>query len=231
MAYPTIQSGTASGAETSNVTGHPITMPTGVQTGELILVLFAVDGVETAVVNTAASGNNWTRTKTDATSGSHTIAVFWKIAEASNALTVDTTSEMAAFIAYRITGFYTTVPITICTTVATSTTGNMDPPALTPAYGAKDYLWIVFGGADGSPATTAAPGDFSGLINIDGGNGNGATASSAYRQYNTASEYNPGTFTNENDDWLAYTLVVNPTDAGGSGGLGFNLSYKLVALA
>lgn len=59
MAFPQLRtSGYTTGAETSNTTSHSVTLPSGVSTGDLILVLFAVDDSNFPSINTGISGSN-----------------------------------------------------------------------------------------------------------------------------------------------------------------------------
>src|SRR5688572_2922108 len=85
--FPVVES-RSSGRDASATTTHPITMPSSVQVGDFLLVLFAIGGASTASVS---SGTGWTLFDHDAFGA--TSAVFWKIADGSDALTIGTTTS------------------------------------------------------------------------------------------------------------------------------------------
>lgn len=219
MAFPQIRAdGYRYGGENTNVTAHPISLPTTeLEVGDLILVLFAVDGSETLVIDTSISGVNWTAEAIQATT-SITAGIFWKISEGEgfDYLTINTTSEMASYITYGIYDYYESDPITVSSS-ATGSSTNMDPPALSPTYSGRDTLWIVFGALDGTAYATSAPTDFTNLIVATGASTDGVTCSSASREYNTSSSYNPGTFTNSTEDWITFTISINANPPTGVG--------------
>lgn len=216
MAFPQIRTGGYRyGAEIADVTAHSVTLPSEAEIGDLILVFFAVDSNVTLTIDTGISGANWNTASTRNLSAV-TAGVFWKIAqgEGYDYLTINTTSEMASFVSYAIYNHFITTPITISSS-ATGTSANMNPPSLTPSYGGHDYLWFVFGGMDGIYAAEAAPTDFSGLLVANNASSQGSTCSVAYREYNTSSAYNPDAFTSTAEDWITYTVIVNPASVNG----------------
>jgi len=204
--FPQIESGTAIGQETVNATSHSITMPTNVQSGELILALIGIDGTEEPVINTGVSGNNWTIEDSDNTS--NTGQVIWKIAEGSNALTLTTTnSEKCGFIVYRINYFLPADPVK--STHATGSTINANPPSNTGDYGAVNYLWITCAITNDATIATSAPTDFSNLLTTPITTSS-APVNTSDREFNTGVAYDPGNFTNTVVAWLAITIIVNP---------------------
>lgn len=227
MAFPQIRAdGYRTGAETSNSTSHSVSLPTTeLEVDDLILVFFACDGSETLTIDTGISGSNW-NIAAGYDSGYHTVGVYWKIAEGEgyDYLTINTTSEMASYISYAIYDYRSGDPLDISTYASGSST-NMNPPALTPSYGSLDYLWIVIGFCDALPYATAAPTDFSDLLYAYGGSLYSTTCSSATREYNTGSSYDPGTFTSSTADWISYTIVINPLPSLGIGINGFAYNY------
>jgi hypothetical protein len=201
-----ILSGTAQGHETSYVTSHPVTMPTGVQIGELILVFICGNDSRTISINTGVSGNNWT-IESNATSDATRGLVIWKFAEGSDALTltsVEGTTKLA-FISYRLSGVDTSNPLTA--TSATGASTNADPPSNTPEYGTYEYIWFAVAAIAEDTTPSAAPTDFTGLITEAGENG---SLGVAYRLYETDAAYNPGVFTSDIRYWIAFTVIVNP---------------------
>jgi len=211
--FPQILAGTQSG-ETASATTHVITMPDGVQNGNLILVFFAIDGDETITI-AGASSSGWT---IESQLGIDDVldvsgAVVWCIMDETENLTLTTTAEAGTHVSYRISGFKTANPLTV-TNVAVGNNNNYDPPDNTGEYGAVNYLWFVFAAADnqdGDNVATVAPSDFGGLITVTGTTTAVASSSVAYREYNTAAAYNPGTFTAaSSSDYICFTIIVNP---------------------
>ena len=213
--FPQIESGTQTG-QTAQGTSHSITMPTGVQVGELIMVLFAVDGVETISINTGISGDNWTIESQNSANGTFDASgcVVWKIAEGSDVLTLTTTIEQGTFISYRITDFKTSDPLTVTNTTALNASNTYDPPSNTGDYGAVNYLWVVFAAVDNvrSEVASAAPTDFSDLTTQIGVDVAAASSSAAIREYNIGTAYDPGGFTASAGltDYVTFTIIVNP---------------------
>ncbi|RWH93739.1 MAG: hypothetical protein EOQ89_04865 [Mesorhizobium sp.] len=94
---------------------------------------------------------------------------------------------------------------------ATGTSVNPDPPSLTPAGGAKNYLWI----AGASYITTSVNAFSSGYLNgVTGAStspGYLTRVSSAERETEAAAVENPGALTlAASSAWVAYTYAVSP---------------------
>ncbi|PZM90183.1 MAG: hypothetical protein DIU79_14460, partial [Actinobacteria bacterium] len=78
----------SSGAtSTSDTTSHPITLPSGIQAGDLLIVVFSVDGNPTV---TAPA--DWYKLGQASNGTAVTGAVFWKFAEGGDTLTLTTSS-------------------------------------------------------------------------------------------------------------------------------------------
>jgi hypothetical protein len=201
VTFPTA-AGRNTGQRTSDNGTHPINLPSGVQPGELLLVLIAIDGSPT--VN--FTGDDW-RFVTVAQSTNVTGAVFYKRATGDDALTVTTSvNEQSSHISYRLpAGSMPWIQS------ATGSSTNSDPPASgTLPFGAEDVLWIVGRCGDAQVAATAAPSSFANLLSVTGTTSNGATVSVAERSLNAAS-LDPGTFTSATEQWVAFTIAILPT--------------------
>lgn len=219
-AFPSIVSVTETLTNSTDRTSHPITMPGTVDEGDLLLVFFAADATndtDPVSIDTDNSDDGWTDYNPSIAASTVVSKIFWKIADSDgDTLTVLTNeAQISSSQTYRITNFESTDPIDI---VGHTSGGSQypDPPAATGAYGADDYLWIVFYGADSYTSyATAAPTDFTGLeiTYIDTGESGGSCSlNSAYRKYNVNGAYDPGTFTSNvaNEAWQAYTIIINP---------------------
>lgn len=203
MTFPVVAA-TNSGENATNATSQVISLPGSISVGDLLLVCLSIDGAGTAVsVDTGASGSNWSLSQY--TSGSNSrIAVAYKIAEGSDALTFTSASEQSSHYAYRITGA-NTVEIS---SGATGNSANANPPDLALAGGATDALWIAFAGFDGIITASAEPGSFTDLHTVTATNSTGASLAVAQRELN-ASSNNPTSFTSGSARWHTFTIGVH----------------------
>lgn len=212
MAYPQVRA-TGTGINTSDSTSHVITFPDGIQVGDLIVVIFGVDGNPTISIDTGYSGLGWTietPTVTNGTALSTTMRA--KIATGTtNYLSFTTSSsEQSAYAVYIISGTNNN-PIEysiIRVSGATGTSTNFDPPNTTGYNGTQDYLWLAVAFSDGVTVATAAPTNFTSLA-TQAGTSTGVSVSMATRQY-TGISLNPDVFTSAYSTWIAYTINIEP---------------------
>lgn len=215
MAFPIIQTYNTGSVEES--TSHYINLPSGINAGDLILVFFTCDGDGVAIsVNTSSSGTKWTKLE-EYSSLANTAACFSKIAESSNTLVLTTnSSESSTYIAYRISGTGLSNPVVQYNEGGVA---NADPPSVTPVFGSKEYLWIVYGGFDGTVIPSAAPSGFTGLITEQSAYAEQPSSASAYDENQTSSTYDPGAFTSSSTYWVTFTVCIAPAVVDG---IGFN---------
>lgn len=220
MAFPVIQT-TSKGGASADVSSHSINLPSGINAGDLLLVFFTCDGDGVAIsVDTSSSGTKWTRLDENFTPYSNlaiTPACFSKIAESFNTLVLTTnSSESSTYIAYRISGTGLSNPVVHYNEGGVA---NADPPSVTPVFGNKEYLWIVYAGFEGTVIPSSAPSGFSGLITEQGSSAEQPSSASAYDENQTGSAYDPGTFTSSSAYWVTFTVCIAPA---GVDGIGFN---------
>ena len=215
MAFPAIGS-TATTNGVTATTAPVVNLPSGIVAGQTLIVLIRV-----ASAGAIGWPAGWTELFDDASDASNDqTACAWRKADGTEGATITLSSANAKFaaIAFRITGATDpTVTAPVFATLATGTSANPDPGSLTPAGGAKDYLWLAVGGWEGEQ--TSPPGTFPAnytlsQIGADSGvAGSIATncrVAGAGRQLNAATE-NPGTYTiSVSDDWTATTIAVYP---------------------
>ncbi len=213
MAFPIIQTYNTGSVEES--TSHYINLPSGINAGDLILVFFTCDGDGVAIsVNTSSSGTKWTKLD-EYSSLANTAACFSKIAEASNTLVLTTnSSESSTYIAYRISGTGLSNPVVQYNEGGVA---NADPPSVTPVFGNKEYLWIVYAGFEGTVIPSAAPSGFTGLITEQSAYAEQPSSASAYDENQTGSAYDPGTFTSSSAYWVTFTVCIAPAGVDGIG--------------
>jgi hypothetical protein len=185
-------------------TSHPITLPAGVNVGELLLVTFTCDGAPTLTITT---GSGWNVIGPTAQGSNVTGAIYWKIADGTDALTIGTsTSQDSSHRCRR----YNTTSNTATTVTGTSTTAAATPngnaPAHTPPGGADDYLWVVTYHGDGT-TPSAAPTNYTDLSTAF--NSGGRSVSYAERELNASSE-DPGAWTCVITNLVMFTLAIEP---------------------
>jgi hypothetical protein len=192
-------------------TNHTVNLPSGIQSGNLLIVIFGFDGGTNQTITWPIGWTSFFRSDRSTVVG---VAAAYRQADGSegSTITVQTSANTrSSHNSYRITGAAdpATRPPESAASNGNSTTPN--PPSLTPTGGAKNYLWIALEtNNDGTITITAYPANYSGGIQANG-DLNASTTGSAARQLNAASE-DPGTFTITGTGiaWAAGTLVVHP---------------------
>jgi hypothetical protein len=221
VAFPLVAARATGRTTTTDTTTHAITLPAGIVAGNLLLVVFSVDGSPTISINTGVSGNNWNISTKVSYSTTVSSVYLWKIAEASNALTLTTSAvEQSSHVSFRITG-----AVHVFGASASGSSTNSNPPVDPAQWGTQDYLWIATRSGDSTIVATAAPANYLNLQTIAGAGTSGASTNTAERSINGSSE-DPGTFTSLTEQWVAHTICVSPIRKGYlAGGTG---AYKVV---
>lgn len=207
MAFPTIES--TSIGTTSNGTSHVLTMPAGIQAGELLILCFATDGD-----NTITNWDGFIELDSYSYGTVNFFAVGYKIAIGSDTCTIQTSvGEPSSYCLYRISGHECdTIPPEI-TTRATGSSANPDPPSLDVSWIQDDTLWIACSGCD-RRAFTGYPTNYNlSQIAANGGAAGDCGAAAAGRNVNGDNQ-KPATFTIASaDTWIAHTVGVPPDGA------------------
>lgn len=203
-AFPVVEA-RSSGRDASAVTTHPITMPSGIQVGDLILVHFANGGSSGAQTVSVASGTGWSIMDQDVFDTSGVSAVFHKIADGSDALSIGTTvSARCGYVVLRISGAGT-----VTGAGAASTSASPNPPSHSPVGGSKKYLWVASVYSRGPANYTADPTNYDPLTQ-SGNVGSTPNVGTSERQLEAASE-DPGAFTTGGlDTYYVRTLAIAP---------------------
>lgn len=194
---------------------HVVNLPSGIQSGHLLVVPFVIRNG----LNMLTWPGGWSDLfEVSGPSDLLKLSVRSRVADGTEGATITVTSSgdnASAHQSYRIIDHDSgTLPVVSAGAQGTSTTP--DPDSLTPAGGAKDYLWIAIEGhRDGDGEATGFPASY-GLSQsaiASGTTGGDVGAAIAGRQLNAASE-NPGTFTIAvSFEWIAVTLAVYPVAA------------------
>ena len=181
--------------ESSAVSSHTVALPTGIQSGDLLLAFFNAEG-GIGSSETITWPNGWTEFASEIShSGNPTTgaAVHFRAAyrqadgtEGANITVTTGTNATSAHNTYRITGAddpATQAP-EAATAGSTSSETTIDAPSLTPTGGAQDYLWLAVVALNQGNTLSASPTNYTNLIQ-DSGTGGGL--GSSRRELNAAS--------------------------------------------
>ncbi len=160
MAFPNVAATNIS-KEASNTTSHVVSLPASVASGDLLIVIVALDSFNGT--NSFTWPSPWVEILDVEHSGGNIVSVTVGYLIASGgetSVTVTSThSDHSTHIAYRIDAWHGTTAPEVASTDGSSQTP--DPPSLNPTgWGTEDTLWIAGIGVDRpttSHPTTADP--------------------------------------------------------------------------
>ncbi len=202
MAFPAIVSTATSYCNTDR-TSHAVTLPSGLEAGNLLLILFVTDGTPgvTAPDGYYSQGEkNGTATQ---------LLVSFKVIDGTegSSLTITTTSsEQSAHLAIQLSG---AAGIRLGGG-ATGTTSQPNPGSFTTPWDEDDTLWIATCGWDYNRSLSAYPSNYSYGLWTRANTTGGCGVAAAFREYKATSE-DPSYFTlSYGDEWAAITIGVCP---------------------
>jgi len=222
MAFPVIRATNESAKTATTGTTHTVSLPTGIMSGDLLLVIISKGRATSAWSFDALTG--WTELLDEAVAGGLYIA--YRKADGSESSTIALTgaADRSAHITYCIAQAAdpTTRPPEIGT-VATGTSTGPDPSTTTPTGGTKDYLWITLFGttsdeeADDDTWVNNAATNYGNLLQKTSGTGgtNVAAGVGTSTRTNRADSENavwPAASLDTSMGWRAYTLAVHPVN-------------------
>lgn len=199
-AAPIVQGRSTGASAAVNTTTHPITMPTGIQAGELLLIVFSSD----TAPDTRIESGEWVKldqaTNLSIVHGS----IFYKIAQGSDTATVTTPSaEQSTHVVYRISG--AGIPYSAS---ANGSSINSNPPNLNTGT-TRNYLWIATRSGDAQVVATVAPFNYTNMQTVTAAGIDGASTNTAEYTHIDSSE-DPGTFTSATEQWVSFTIAIPP---------------------
>lgn len=218
MAFPTVVTRATSSQTSTSATAQVVTLPSGIAAGDLIIV--SIGGGTTG--NSYSWPGSWVENSdfeitTGETEGM-TTGYLWAVGGETSVTVTSSVGGRTTHCSVRISGAEN--PSTTAPDIATTSGGGApegDPPTLTPAAGAKDYLWIATASSANGGTYTAAPTDYTNLQTVN----SGATTSShtctgmAERALNTTNQ-DPAAFTHDDAtsrDWCSATIAIHPAGA------------------
>lgn len=189
----------------SQSTGTTITLPTGLQQNDIVIIASMSDGTAQNLPNTS-----WI----DIQNGTiNSVNYRWSYKRMGS--TPDTTatnlSSSSVAIAFAFRGVATTAQFDVTTpSVATNTAGMPNPPSITTVT--NNAMVVVVGFLDDDIITATAPTGFTLARSANYGSaGSGGTVMAAYRVKSPAGTEDAGVFGGGGDDsWVAGTLAFKP---------------------
>lgn len=205
MAAPTVTA-RSSGEQASNSLTHAVTLPS-TSLGELLVVVFSADGTNSdQYVDRVVSGDNWAQVGIALNGAVVTGSVYAKIAEATNALQINTiVAEQSTHVGLSISGGNT-----IAQANANGSSTDSDPPSL-DVGSSPDTLWIATRSGDAQVVATVAPSGYSNLQTRAASGANGASTNTAEFATTADGIEDPGVFTSATEQWVAFTLGIYQT--------------------
>lgn len=200
QSFPRVVS-TVTSRQNTSVSTSNVTLPAGIQAGDLLLMLFRHRGANTQ----ATTPSGWTLL-VGGTGGGST-ALFYKIADGSEGATVAISHLVGAScaITHRIDRF-SGLPEAVI-----SATGVIDPPALSTSWGAKETLFFAMLATNLDQVATAIPSGYGNLIEEKTTGASVCSVHSTWREL-LASSDDPSSFTvGATTAARAITVAVRPT--------------------
>ncbi len=209
MAFPQVEA-TNTSSEDGLTVSHTVSLPTGIQVGETLLVFFVREGFTEGISWPAG----WNSIIDKNTNNVAMLGIAWRKATGGEGATITVTTgasnARSAHASYRISG--ATDPTVTAPEASTGVIGANaipDPDSLTAGGGSDEYLWIAVEGNDGPRAVTVYPTNYDSnqLTKIaTGGVGIGVASDEV-----ETDTQDPGTFTiDAADQWAACTVAVYP---------------------
>ena len=191
MSFPAVQS-SATSVTSSSISTHTITVPSGVVSGDLLIALIALENVSSPAAQFSGWSDGFIEIKDKTTGGTQgvSIGIAYKVSDGTEGanITVDSVdAERAAHAMYRIDNFDSALAPEV-SAGASGVSAAPDPDSLTPAGGAKDFLWMVLCGFEqNTPIQTvdSFPANY-GSNQVDISVFSGALLAAATRELNAA---------------------------------------------
>jgi hypothetical protein len=207
------------GNSTTSTTSHVCNLPTGIASGDLLLVFFGFYQGPTAIWPA-----DWTQRFSVNVTGEVHFQLYSRIADGTEGATITvttSTSVASAHTSFRITGQHaSSTPESTTDTNGGAPSSTPKPASLSPTWGAEDSLWIAAVCADHGATTNSISAYPASYINgrddsVHEGapTDNGVTLGTAYRTRNIATE-DPGPFTlADSQQHVVATVAIRPAAA------------------
>ena len=195
------------GGDTSSTSEHVYTLPGGISSGDLLLVV-------TTTRNTRAFTypDGWTQLFQTAYGSNMRMGAAYRVADGTEGSTITVTtndgySAYHAYVVYRITD-YTGIPEV--SEMETFNNSSPDPPSLAPSWGTANTLWLALAGADYGTTVSSYPTDYTDGDYWRGNSTSCATIMEAYREYSASSEDPDNFYIGISTSWCAIVIAIQP---------------------
>ena len=206
--YPTVEA-TNTSTESSYAQTHDVSLPTGIESGDLLLLFFAIQAQSDGAVLTPSG---WTQLYGADVGTNGEMRCWYRTANGAEGATVTVDSSpgggVSAHVTYRISGWDAS-EVPEAATPATGTSTSPDSASLTPSWGSAKALWLTAAHASASTSATQ-PTNYGDLKHANTGGTNAWHAQMAVAsRENEASSENPGAWTiGTSVVWVAGTVGV-----------------------
>lgn len=216
MSFPSVAA-VENSVSATDLTSHTVDLPTGIQSGDLLVVWFVCD--QNPLI-TWPSG--WTVLQNENNGNVTRSSLGVRVADGTEGSTITITTDavqQSAHWSARISQWYGNLTDGVASNIygdeALSISTTPDPQSLDPAnWGAEDTLWIALHGHDhGNRTQSAIPANYTNGEYIASTGTFGCALGVARRELNASSE-DPGTFTiSSSEEWVSATLAIRPSAA------------------
>lgn len=197
----------------SSTASHLVSMPSSVNSGDLLIILFVVNSVPSVT-----TPSEWTNVFSRSDAYYDKLVIFVKISDGTEGGTsidlVSGENKTAAAQVLRISNWYGSLSgLEISSSVSESGT-TKNPDSLTATWGALENLWIAVasGGNDDASFIGFPTNYYSTTSTVSGGGtDNGCEIGSAARGYNTDTEDPSEFILSGGESGYALTMVVRPS--------------------
>lgn len=189
------------GTSATFATSRSVALPTTINAGDLLLVIFAV-GTNGAAINSAITWDNvtageWEQLNSDVESVTGFVrqAAFWKIADGSEGgLNLNVVTASAVYSAWQIYR-YTKADAVVCATanVSQGQTNAPNPPSISTPWGAVDITVIPAIARDRGSVTPSPPNPY-GANPLTNNSGNVVTLSTSRADFTATSTTDPSSW-------------------------------------
>ncbi len=194
---------------------HIVTLPAGIESGDLLLAFFTADG-DAPNITFPNEGTDWIQLYETPNGANVRAGAWYRIADGSegaNITVVTGNAQHSSYTVYRISG-YSGVP-EAGTPVVGGAAAGPDPPNLAPSWGAVTVstLWFVGVGNNNTQTVNVYPANYTdGRNDVGVVGGSSCGTGSARRELRAASD-NPGVFTLSGaEEWVVCTVAIAPAD-------------------
>ena len=183
-----------------------LTLPSGISSGDIILIFVGVDGTPTASITgftqEIGQAGGW--------AASASYYVFSKTADGTEGASVTLTLSASEIVCASAWVIANADDIAFSATATNAGSVNPDSPSLTSGFGTVPTLWLSsFATDNGTPTITSYPSGYENGQSLSGGAGFGSPRLGVASKLQTSASEDPPEYTiSESHNWVAVTVAV-----------------------